>query len=162
MNMKVRIEGDKEAAQWLEGMAKNVKPAVENSLRDTAQYVEQTMKVNAPFKTGGLMGSISTNFEHSGDTSRAVIGPVDSQIGGGSRHYAGVAIEMGRRAGNPLPPYYVIAHRYGISMGHAYNIAKKIKEKGTKGTFFVKQTFGMVGREIEEMGYKILYMITRK
>ena len=155
MNFNIRIEGDKEAVQWLEGMAKNVKPAVENSLRDTATKIEMVMKANAPFETGSLMDSIETDFEHSGDISRANIGPVDSRFGG---RYAGAAIEAGRRPGT-MPPYSKIASRYGIPLSYAYSIAKKIKEKGIHGTFFVKQTFGMVQGEIEEMGYKILYYI---
>jgi hypothetical protein len=155
MNFNIRMEGDKEAVKWLEGMAKNVTPAVENSLRETATKVEMVMKANAPFETGSLMDSIETNFEHKGETSRAVIGPVDSRFGG---RYAGAAIEGGRRPGR-MPPYQKIASRYGIPLSYAYNIAKKIKEKGTAGTFFVKQTFGMVQGEIEEMGYKILYYI---
>ncbi len=157
MNLNIKIEGDKEAVQWLDGMAKNVKPAIENSLRETAMVVEQTMKANAPFETGSLSDSISTDFENSGNIIRATIGPVDSRFGG---RFAGAAIEGGRSPGRRRPPYQAIANRYGIPLGYAYSIAKKIAEQGTKPTLFVKQTFDMIQKDVEQMGYKILYYIT--
>jgi hypothetical protein len=72
-------------------------------------------------------------------------------------------VEKGRPAGLPQPPVAAMerwANRAGIATP-PFVLAKQIKERGTKGVFFMKQAAETVGKKLPDLARQAVAKIER-
>ncbi|MHA1842389.1 MAG: hypothetical protein ACTSYW_10485 [Candidatus Heimdallarchaeota archaeon] len=134
------VENDVETLLALKGMENALRWIVMEEMDSAAKETQLIMKSEAPIRTGGFRSTINYDLKEKGLTFEAEIGPDDRYY---PRKGATVAqaIEYGRRAGQPMPPWTEIALRLGVSLSEGYVIARSIARKGIAANPFARRTF---------------------
>lgn len=155
----IDLKGDKEIQQALLRMAESVSFEMLTALKNAAEETKDTMGENIPTRTGSLKSSLSIDFIDEGSKITAHIGPDDANFEGRA---VGRATELGRKAGGGFPNWNDIANRYGVSLGVAYAIAKKIQADGSSGLFYAEKSVLTIQPMFMERGMQAVRRITSK
>ena len=144
----IRIDGANRVINGLNNLLKDIPNASRDILLDqTAKQVQQTMKQEAPYRTGALSGSVTIQ---SPNNFTRVIEPTSRNFSPGNKY--ALPVETGSGPGY-FPNVYSIARYYAVDMKVAWAIALSIKKSGTPANPFVQRTFnwvrGQINRQLE-------------
>lgn len=156
---RIEIKGDEAIVRGLNKMASSVMVELIQSMEDAAKETEQEMKSNIPNRSGSLERSIGYDIDTSNGSVVAHIGPDDSQFEGRT---VGRATELGRQSGGGFPNWNDIANRYGVSLGVAYAIAKKIHREGSRGLFYAEKSLASLQGRFLQHGIQAVRAIAGK
>lgn len=151
--LNVEIEGLEKLQRKLARVPEAIKPLMENAAKFATKEAVDTLS-DRPGATGRL--SQATKWE---------LAPGAIPLHARVFHATPISqdVDIGRPAGRPQPPIAAMerwARRAGISV-HPFVLAKQIKERGTKGVFFMKRAAEATAKKLPELVNEAVRSIER-